>query len=272
MGAYSYLWDPYIVLNSILVLSYVPLRTYFSESSQLFKVDPMGITREMQIFGVLAMAGFVKYRRSSSLAEFFSSIFMYAKTAILICTYVEDYRITLWYGLAILVLFFTLHQKEDKSSCEVTDLNTGNFSVVEEDSEEAWLVEFYTTWAANCLPFTYTFNDLSRRYGKGKLKFGKVDIGRFTSLAKKFKISTEAVRNNELPTLILFEKGKPVPFMRLPRKTPDGELDENFVLLTKANIINFFRLDERLSNEKKEAKAAKKRASSGNNKKKKKRQ
>mmetsp|Transcript_4569 Transcript_4569/g.9152 ORF Transcript_4569/g.9152 Transcript_4569/m.9152 type:complete len:174 (-) Transcript_4569:333-854(-) len=145
-------------------------------------------------------------------------------------------------------MFFMVHQREDTGPSKVTPLNTGNFSTVEEDRDAVWIVEFYTTWAKNCIPFSATFNRLSNKYGSDKIKFGKVDIGRFRTLATRYHINTSAVSNNELPTLILFEKGEPAPNQRLPVMKPDGSLHEQYVLLSEENLVKFFKLEDRKAN------------------------
>eukprot|EP00466_Bigelowiella_natans_P004718 jgi/Bigna1/88032/estExt_fgenesh1_pg.C_270109 len=193
MGLPAWVWDPYIIINLLVCLSYLYVRFHFDEDSMLFKNDMMGFTKEMQVGGSCLVALYVKYWKSNSLAEFFPTFFMYSKVAILICTAVQSKTICAWYA------------GEDKTPNKVVHLNTGNFGSVEDDRESTWLVQFYTTWA-NAAGFSSTFNALSNKYGSKRLKFGKVDIGRFRTLAKKFNISLSAVMNNELPTLILFEK------------------------------------------------------------------
>jgi len=244
MGLPAWVWDPYIIINLLVCLSYLYVRFHFDEDSMLFKNDMMGFTKEMQVGGSCLVALYVKYWKSNSLAEFFPTFFMYSKVAILICTAVQSKTICAWYAVTFLVLFFVLHQGEDKTPNKVVHLNTGNFGSVEDDRESTWLVQFYTTWA-NAAGFSSTFNALSNKYGSKRLKFGKVDIGRFRTLAKKFNISLSAVMNNELPTLILFEKGNEVKNQRLPVKGKDGKLKENYVILTKENLIKYFKLEER---------------------------
>ncbi|GAB5358452.1 hypothetical protein AAMO2058_000458800 [Amorphochlora amoebiformis] len=254
------LFDPYILINTIVCLSYVPVRLSFDEGSQLFKSDPMGITREMQIAGVMVLGSWVKYRRANSWQEFAPSIFMYSKVVIFLCCMVANKTYAAWYAVIFLVLFFALHESEDKSPNNVVALNTANFYEVEGDMDAIWLVEFYTTWAKHCIPFTKIFNRLSNKYGSDKIKFAKVDIGRFKSLATKFNISLNVFNNNELPTIILFHKGKPVPNQRLPVVKKDGSLNERFVLLTEENVEKYFGLAWRTAEHKKQSR-------SGNNKK-----
>ncbi len=57
------------------------------------------------------------------------------------------------------------------------------------------------------------------RYTTDKLKFGKFDVGRWPFVGEEHKISSSA-RANQLPTLILFDKGKEVA--RIPHVFKDG--------------------------------------------------
>jgi len=206
MGIPGWVLDPYIIVNSLAILSYLVVRANFDEDSQIFKLDPFGFTREMQVFGMVVLSLYVKYRKSNSVAEFFPAFFLHLKTSILICTFIQSGTIAAWYALVFAVLFFVLQQKEDTSPNMVFPLNTGNFGDVENDTDGIWVVQFYTLWAKNCIPFSVTFNDLSNRYTTKNLKFGKVDVGRFQTLAMRYNISLKLIGNNELPTLILFEK------------------------------------------------------------------
>ena len=46
-----------------------------------------------------------------------------------------------------------------------------------------WIVTFYAAWSPACINFTSVFSKLSADYGLPNLKFGKVDVGRYSSLA-----------------------------------------------------------------------------------------
>jgi len=252
-----------VLIHTVVICSYAAVRMNAPEKSQLFMKDPLGFTRvsdqvsyhqtlrfcqEMQVLAMLVVSLYTKWRRSNSIPEFLPMLFMHCKIGILICTWVSDYRFTGWYALAFFVMFFVLHQREDTGPSKVVSLSMGEFQTVTEDCDAVWLVEFYTTWAKNCIPFSATWNRLSIQYGSDKIKFAKVDVGRFQSLAKIYKINTSAYGNHELPTLILFEKGEPAPNQRLPVIKPDGSVNEQYVLLTEDNLKKFFKLENRKEN------------------------
>ena len=48
-----------------------------------------------------------------------------------------------------------------------------------------------------------------RRYNCSGLNFGKVDVGRYTDVSTRYKVSTSPL-TRQLPTLILFQGGKEV--------------------------------------------------------------
>jgi len=104
MGVPSWALDPYVLLNSAVCLSYAIVRFYISENSQLFKADPMGFTREMQVLVMLAVSSYTKYRRSNSIPEFLPTLYLHCKIGILVCSYVADGRLAGWYAVIFLGL------------------------------------------------------------------------------------------------------------------------------------------------------------------------
>lgn len=62
------------------------------------------------------------------------------------------------------------------------------------------LVDFYADWCMPCVMMAPVIDELSKKF-KGKIKFGKVDIGENKELSQRFKI-------NSIPNFILFKDGK----------------------------------------------------------------
>lgn len=203
--------------------------------------------------GSVALFLWAKYRRSSSLGEWLPDCFFALKIAVFVCTVIESGYVAAYYTVAYLALFLTVAQGEDRTPNKVIQLNTGNFSqtVLDKDSNTEWLVEFYATWAPSCAPFTETYNKLSNTYTTDTFKFAKIDVGRYQSVAKQFDVSTSPLNNRELPTLILFRRGEPVSNQRMPVKTKDGRLHERYVLFTESNVKAFFKLENKLANQRK---------------------
>jgi len=62
------------------------------------------------------------------------------------------------------------------------------------------LVDFWATWCMPCLKIAPIVEELSEEY-KGKMKFGKVNVENYQSIAQKFGIRS-------IPTLLIFKKGQ----------------------------------------------------------------
>lgn len=102
----------------------------------------------------------------------------------------------------------------------------------------AWLVEFHAAWSPPCLHLEPAMAELSLKYTTDKLKFGKFDVGRWPYVGREHKISPTATAS-QLPTLILFEKGKEVA--RIPHVFKDGSFVRG--RYRAKDIIKGFNLD-----------------------------
>ncbi|CAB1328119.1 unnamed protein product [Coregonus sp. 'balchen'] len=85
---------------------------------------------------------------------------------------------------------------------------------LERDNRVMWIIEFFANWSPECQSFAAVYADLSLKYNCAGLKFGKVDIGRYGDVSKKYKVSTSPL-SKQLPSLVLFQGGKEV--MRRPQ-------------------------------------------------------
>ena len=64
------------------------------------------------------------------------------------------------------------------------------------------LIDFFAEWCMPCLMMEPIIDELSEKF-KGKIRFGKINIGENQELAKKFNVSS-------IPNFILFKEGKPI--------------------------------------------------------------
>ncbi len=64
------------------------------------------------------------------------------------------------------------------------------------------LVDFFAEWCMPCMMMSPIIDELAEKF-KGKIKFGKVNVGETQELANKFNISS-------IPNFILFKDGKQV--------------------------------------------------------------
>ncbi|XP_035992585.1 thioredoxin-related transmembrane protein 2-B isoform X2 [Fundulus heteroclitus] len=107
------------------------------------------------------------------------------------------------------------------------------------DSRVTWIVEFFANWSPECQSFASVYADLSLKYNCAGLKFGKVDIGRYGEVSRKFRVSASPL-SKQLPSVVLFQGGKEV--MRRPQVDKKGRaVSWSF---TEENIIREFNLNE----------------------------
>jgi len=66
--------------------------------------------------------------------------------------------------------------------------------------DEVVLIDFFADWCMPCLMMSPVIDELSDKF-KGKIKFGKVDVGDNQEIAQKFNVSS-------IPNFILFKKGE----------------------------------------------------------------
>ena len=64
------------------------------------------------------------------------------------------------------------------------------------------LIDFFAEWCMPCLMMEPIIDELSEKF-KGKIRFGKINIGDNQELAKRFNVSS-------IPNFILFKEGKPI--------------------------------------------------------------
>ena len=64
------------------------------------------------------------------------------------------------------------------------------------------LIDFFAEWCMPCLVIAPIIDELSEKF-KGKIKFGKVNVGENKEIAQKFDVSS-------IPNFILFKDGKQI--------------------------------------------------------------
>nr|KAF6468332.1 thioredoxin related transmembrane protein 2 [Rousettus aegyptiacus] len=121
---------------------------------------------------------------------------------------------------------------------------------LERDKRVTWIVEFFANWSSDCQSFAPIYADLSLKYNCTGLNFGKVDVGRYTDVSTRYKVSTSPL-TKQLPTLILFQGGKEV--MRRPQIDKKGRAVS--WTFSEENVIREFSLNELYQRAKKLSKA-----------------
>lgn len=64
------------------------------------------------------------------------------------------------------------------------------------------LVDFYATWCGPCKTMAPILEQIAAQHG-GKLRIIKIDVDRNAAVAQQYRVQS-------IPTLILFQQGKPV--------------------------------------------------------------
>ena len=85
---------------------------------------------------------------------------------------------------------------------KLQSLNAQNFDQVVLDSETPVIVDFWADWCVPCKSMEPMLEEMSDLMG-GKLRFAKVDVDQHRELAIRYEVKS-------LPTLLIFEKGRPV--------------------------------------------------------------
>ena len=83
-------------------------------------------------------------------------------------------------------------------SDKVPELTNGEFD--DFVREGLVLIDFFAEWCMPCLMMSPIIEELSKKF-KGKIKFGKVNIGNNEEIARKFDVSS-------IPNFTLFKNGK----------------------------------------------------------------
>lgn len=81
---------------------------------------------------------------------------------------------------------------------KVPELTNGEFE--EFIKEGVVLIDFFAEWCMPCLMMAPILDELSEKF-KGKIKFGKVDVGDNEEIARKFNVSS-------IPNFTLLKDGE----------------------------------------------------------------
>jgi hypothetical protein len=114
-------------------------------------------------------------------------------------------------------------------------------------------VIFTAGWNDNCYFTQSLWDKFAKRFTTGKLKFIEVDILKFDSLARLYRIATTGFEKG-LPALILFEDGKQIIRFPLAKKDEPATSSSWFGIGTttagtpqylEKELIKYFDLDKR---------------------------
>lgn len=224
---------PYYWINIILSLSYVIAKRTPIICNELFShknEDRCELdSRETEILFFVLIVIMIRTRKTGSVTmiNYLTSSFLYTKIANLILWSYGDFRLGLGYFIVFVLVGLIFPEPTYSGPEHVTYFR--NVEALEDelnrDKRITWLICFYTVWNPACVNFAPHFASLSSEYNLNKLKFGKIDIGRFPDAGKKYRVSDSSL-SRQLPSLILFKNGKEVD--RRPTIDSKGKLQTFF--------------------------------------------
>ncbi|KAJ1445407.1 hypothetical protein M885DRAFT_550006 [Pelagophyceae sp. CCMP2097] len=207
--------QPYYVLNGALVVSWAVLRSILPGAAAI-KKETSGSwfsTRETEIVMLVGFALLSKAKRSSSSHEFASKVFMFGKTAVLLCLWYSSWVAFGAYA-ALMALVFTVVPTPSFAGTEhVEDMTTAAFEarVLRDGAQDkagiVWVVMFGADWCEPCTNALPLFASLAQQFKSRRRQFARVHVDKHPSLAARFVIDT-SYKTKQLPTFILFHGGR----------------------------------------------------------------
>jgi thiol-disulfide isomerase/thioredoxin len=203
----------------------------------------MPLPQERQALSMLGIALLMKFLRRQSLDGFFVDAFFFCKSAIALVTWYMDYRWSIMYILSYLGAAIAFPQPFYRGETKMTEFTPQTLvDNVEGESDKSvtWIVELFAPWSPQCLVLEPVLAEISTKYSSEKLKFGKIDVSRWPSVAKTYNVNLTGV-SDQLPTIIRFRQGKEDG--RIPQVSNDGKKVYSGKY-RKHDIIAAFELDK----------------------------
>ncbi|XP_065081222.1 thioredoxin-related transmembrane protein 2 homolog [Ochlerotatus camptorhynchus] len=226
---------PYYWVNILMSISYIAAKrapmicnylwTYLFNQEDQCELDG----RETEILFFLLIVVMIRSRKTGSVTmiNYLTSSFMYTKLANLGLWFYSDIRLGLIYGVLFILVALLVPEPTYSGPENVVyfRMENGLEDEMEKEKRVCWLVTFYTVWNPACVNFAPIFAELSADYNLPNLKFGKVDIGRFPNIGKKYHVSDSSF-SRQLPSVVLFRNGQEVA--RRPYADAKGKLVKFF--------------------------------------------
>ncbi|XP_039623535.1 thioredoxin-related transmembrane protein 2-B isoform X1 [Polypterus senegalus] len=242
---YQWLLRPYYVASLFMSVAFVLVRKSPGLCENLPSQREDGNScdfdwREVEILMFLSAIVMMKNRRAITVEQHVGNIFLFSKVANVILFFRLDIRMGLLYLTLCIVFLMTCKPPLYMGPEYVKYFSDKTIDEeLEKDRRVTWLIEFFANWSPECQSFASVYADLSLKYNCAGLKFGKVDVGRYSEVSKKYKVSTSSL-TKQLPSLILFQGGKEV--MRRPQIDKKGRAVS--WTFSEENIIREFNLNE----------------------------
>ncbi|XP_034463368.1 thioredoxin-related transmembrane protein 2-B [Hippoglossus hippoglossus] len=242
---YKWLLKPYYVASLFMSVAFLAVRktpgVCDNLDTQREDGNPCDFDwREVEILMFLSAIVMMKNRRAITVEQHLGNIILFSKVANVILFFRLDIRMGLLYLTLCIVFLMTCKPPLYMGPEYIKYFSDKTIDdELDRDTRVTWIVEFFANWSPECQSFASVYADLSLKYNCTGLKFGKVDIGRYGEVSKKYKVSASPL-SKQLPSLILFQGGKEV--MRRPQVDKKGRaVSWSF---TEENIIREFNLNE----------------------------
>ncbi|XP_055060863.1 thioredoxin-related transmembrane protein 2-B [Misgurnus anguillicaudatus] len=242
---YKWLLRPYYVASLFMCLAFLAIRKTPGICEHLSTQREDGNScdfdwREVEILMFLSAIVMMKNRRAITVEQHVGNIILFSKVANVILFFRLDIRLGLLYLTLCIVFLMTCKPPLYMGPEYIKYFSDKTIDEeLEKDHRVTWLVEFFANWSPECQSFASVFADLSLKYNCAGLKFGKVDIGRYSEVSKKYRVSTSPL-SKQLPSLVVFQGGKEI--MRRPQVDKKGRAVS--WTFTEENIIREFNLNE----------------------------
>lgn len=242
---YKWLLKPYYIASLFMSIAFLAVRKTPGICDHLATQREDGNScdfdwREVEILMFLSAIVMMKNRRAITVEQHVGNIILFSKVANVILFFRLDIRMGLLYLTLCIVFLMTCKPPLYMGPEYIKYFSDKTIDdELDRDSRVTWIVEFFANWSPECQSFASVYADLSLKYNCAGLKFGKVDIGRYGEVSKKYKVSASPL-SKQLPSLVLFQGGKEV--MRRPQVDKKGRaVSWSF---TEENIIREFNLNE----------------------------
>ncbi|VDM09265.1 unnamed protein product [Wuchereria bancrofti] len=204
--------------------------------------DECGLDRrEHEIMVFLAIMVFYKNRKAANWMHSLANMFLFCKLANIFLFLRADLIAGVVY-ICVCLIHSVFYPEPVCAESERTLIfnNTELYEEIQRNPKMIWLVYFYTSWSPDCKHVSHVFAELSDRFHLPNLKFAKLDVGKWSQEANRFRINIHPT-SRQLPTISLFKEGKEAqrrPAVHNRRALPFVFTKENCILAF--DLINLY--------------------------------
>lgn len=234
---------PYYILNAVLIAAFVLFRLR-DPPAELAALDPMGFTKESQIYFSAAILFVTRALSAPTIDVYLASVLLFARVAILVVLFFMSPVLAAVFGGLFAFVGLVFPQPRATSPAAVAVLNRASFAerVTRNKHKTITVVWLHAPWSPRCTGLAPLLNRLVAAYDHPRLRWAKLDVSVWPDVAAGLDVSVAAT-SQQLPTVIVFAQGKELA--RLPTVSGDnGKLEG--LKLTYASLVEGLELDERL--------------------------